>query len=140
MKMYLCRWPNGDFSAVHATSKQEAIFLLDDVGAAKWKDVFAVESFMVHFRLRFPSDVDQRYPDFEVDDFGEENFEDIRGMYPELEEVREQIEQIYADSPEPSHDQLDEIRQLVALAFDRECGNRAASKSKRPKISSESAE
>jgi hypothetical protein len=35
MPLYLCRWPNGDLSAVSAPNKQEAIFLLDEVGDAQ---------------------------------------------------------------------------------------------------------
>src|SRR5436190_1986526 len=33
--MYLCRWPNGDFSIVKARNKREAILLLDELGPAE---------------------------------------------------------------------------------------------------------
>ena len=35
MPVYICRWPNGDFSIVSAVNKQRAIELLDEVGNAE---------------------------------------------------------------------------------------------------------
>ena len=51
MPVYICRWQNGDFSAVSASSRAEAIELLDEVGNAEVCELFAVKNFMVHFRL-----------------------------------------------------------------------------------------
>jgi hypothetical protein len=35
MPLFICRWQNGDFSAVSASSKKDAIELLDEVGNAE---------------------------------------------------------------------------------------------------------
>lgn len=51
MSIYICRWPNGDFSAVSAPSMLEAILLLDDVGSASPDQLFAVKEFTVHFKV-----------------------------------------------------------------------------------------
>jgi hypothetical protein len=61
MPLFICRWQNGDFSAVSASSKRDAIELLDEVGNAEVCELFTMKNFMVHFRLK--QEVD------EVDDF-----------------------------------------------------------------------
>ncbi len=33
--IYLCRWPNGDFSIVAAENRSDAVFQLDEWGAAR---------------------------------------------------------------------------------------------------------
>ena len=35
MAIYLCRWPNGEFSIVNAKTKDDAIELLDEWGNAE---------------------------------------------------------------------------------------------------------
>jgi hypothetical protein len=35
MAMFLCRWPNGDFSIVSAATKSDAVELLDEWGNAE---------------------------------------------------------------------------------------------------------
>jgi hypothetical protein len=52
MPLYICRWQNGDFSAVSAASKADAIELLDEVGNADVCELFTVKNFMVHFHLK----------------------------------------------------------------------------------------
>jgi len=52
MPAYICRWPNGDFSAVSAVNKERAIELLDEVGNAEGCPISAVKDFMVHFGLK----------------------------------------------------------------------------------------
>jgi hypothetical protein len=51
MPLFVCRWENGDFSAVSAPSREAAIELLDEVGNAEDCEVFVVKDFMVHFQL-----------------------------------------------------------------------------------------
>jgi hypothetical protein len=51
MRLYLCRWENGDFSVVQAESKDHAIELLDEEANAEGLSLHAVSDFMVHFRL-----------------------------------------------------------------------------------------
>ena len=52
MPIYICRWQNGNLSAVSASSRDHAILLLDEVGNAEACELFPVEDFMVHFRLK----------------------------------------------------------------------------------------
>lgn len=51
MPVYMCRWPNGDFSVVKAKNKDEAIEFLDEVGNAEGCPIFLLEEFMAHFTL-----------------------------------------------------------------------------------------
>lgn len=52
MPVYICRWPNGDFSIVSAASKHRAIELLDEVGNAEGSPISMVKDFMIHFELK----------------------------------------------------------------------------------------
>ena len=49
--VYLCRWPNGDFSLVEANTRREALVELDEWDAAHPCQLFPLESCMVDFRL-----------------------------------------------------------------------------------------
>jgi len=81
--LFLCRWPNGDFSVVKASSKDEAIELLDEIGNAEGSPVTPInDNFMVHFVLTDDGD-------FELQGWGEETGELImKRAYPVLDEVR----------------------------------------------------
>jgi hypothetical protein len=52
MPLFICRWQSGDFSAVSASSREEAMELLDEVGNADVAEVFTAKMFMVHFQLK----------------------------------------------------------------------------------------
>lgn len=85
MPLFICRWQNGDFSAVSARSRAEAEDLLDEVGNADGAEVFTVKNFMVHFRLKEkPDDLNDLMP-IEFEGFGEETYsmlcEDIYPIY-----------------------------------------------------------
>ena len=71
MSLYICRWQNGDFSAVSASSRAEAIELLDEVGNAEVCELFAVKNFMVHFRLKEETDEIDDFVPVELEGFGE---------------------------------------------------------------------
>ena len=81
--LFLCRWPNGDFSVVKASSKDEAIELLDEIGNAEGSPVTPInDNFMVHFVLTDDGD-------FELQGWGEETGEIItKRAYPVLDEAR----------------------------------------------------
>jgi hypothetical protein len=83
MPMFICRWQNGDFSAVSAASREEAIELLDEVANADGADIFTVKNFMVHFQLKTePDSVDDPAP-VELEGFGEETYEMLcERVYP----------------------------------------------------------
>ena len=92
MAVYLCRWPNGDISFVKAKSKDEAIFLLDEVGDAGDAGVVleVVKDFMVHYRLDGVEDCDDDHTllsRFQHEEFGEMLWEQV--YEKELEASRE---------------------------------------------------
>jgi hypothetical protein len=51
MSIYLCRWPNGEFSIVNAKTKVEAIELLDEWGNAEQAFLMRMTDCMFDFRL-----------------------------------------------------------------------------------------
>jgi hypothetical protein len=79
--VYLCRWPNGDFSVVTASSRREAILALDEWGGAHPSYVHPIDSFMADFGL-----TDEGNIAFHT--FGEETADIIwETCYPELREA-----------------------------------------------------
>jgi hypothetical protein len=50
MRVFCCRWQNGDISFVCARNKEEAVLNLDEVGNAETADIFPVPEFMLHLR------------------------------------------------------------------------------------------
>jgi hypothetical protein len=72
MPLFICRWQNGDFSAVSARSRDDAIILLDEVGNAEEGELFTVKDFMVHFHLNDEAtDLEEMIP-VELEGFGED--------------------------------------------------------------------
>jgi len=49
MLLFICRWQNGDFSTVSASSKRDLIELLAEVGNAETSELFTMKNFRVHF-------------------------------------------------------------------------------------------
>ncbi len=79
--LYLCRWPNGDFSVVKADTKREALVELDQWAGAEAEWLVPLENFMVDFRLDDSGRI-------EPNEFGEETHNFVREhCYPELEAV-----------------------------------------------------
>jgi hypothetical protein len=77
MPLYICRWKNGDFSAVSAASKTDAIELLDEVGNAEVCELFTVKKFMVHFSLKQETDEVDYFVPVELEGLGEETVDII---------------------------------------------------------------
>ena len=75
--VYVCRWPNGDCSFVSATSRDEAIVKLDEIGNAEPSEVFRVPDFMLHLNLNDDGT-------FGVEGFGDETIPAIDKVYPIL--------------------------------------------------------
>jgi hypothetical protein len=71
MNVYVCRWPNGNFSAVHADSMRAAMSLLDGVESVSPTRLVKVDDFVVHFNLRLPKCDCESVPEFEVVSFGQ---------------------------------------------------------------------
>ena len=88
MPLFICRWQNGDFSAVSAPSREAAIELLDEVGNAEDCKVFTAKHFMVHFRLK-------------------EEEEDFNGSVPVvLEGFGEKTQEILLERAYPIYDRI----------------------------------
>jgi hypothetical protein len=80
--LFLCRWPNGDFSVVKASNKDEAIELLDEVGNAEGSPVTPIKAFMVHFALTDDGEL-------ELEGWGEETRDLVMELgYPILDKAR----------------------------------------------------
>jgi hypothetical protein len=79
--LYLCRWPNGEFSVVKGASKRDALIRLDEWAGAQASWLVPLETFMADFRLDDLGAI-------EFKKFGEETNDFIREhCYPELEAV-----------------------------------------------------
>lgn len=51
MPLYLCRWPNGEISIVHARNRADALYLLDEEDNAEGCPIVKLADFMVHFSI-----------------------------------------------------------------------------------------
>jgi hypothetical protein len=70
MSLYICRWQNGNVSAVSAASRENAILLLNEIGNAEACELFSVTDFMVHFRLKDEADNIEGASPLELQEFG----------------------------------------------------------------------
>jgi hypothetical protein len=78
MAIYLCRWPNGEFSIVNAKTKGDAIELLDEWGNAEQAFLMRMTDCMFDFRLDDDGHI-------ELADIGESTRDCIMDIcYPEL--------------------------------------------------------
>ena len=76
--LYLCRWPNGDFSVVKADSRREAIIELDEWAGAEPAWLAPMDECMIDFRLNDHAEI-------ELLEFGEETTDFIWDRcYPAL--------------------------------------------------------
>src|SRR5947207_7436823 len=83
MPLFICRWQNGDFSAVSASSREEAMELLDEVGTADVADLFTAKRIMVHFQLRKEVDNLEESVPVSFEGFGEETYDTLcERVYP----------------------------------------------------------
>jgi hypothetical protein len=88
MPLFICRWQDGDFSAVSAASRDEAMELLDEVGNADVADLFTVKNFMVHFQLKTEADNIEEPVPVELEGFGEGTYEMLcERVYPVYSKV-----------------------------------------------------
>jgi len=78
MAIYLCRWPNGEFSIVNAKTKGDAIEMLDEWGNAEQAFLTRITDCMFDFRLGDDGEI-------ELADIGESTRACImETCYPEL--------------------------------------------------------
>jgi hypothetical protein len=78
MAVYLCRWPNGEFSIVSAASRELAIEMLDEWGNAEQASLSRMADCMLDFRLTDDGQM-------EFASVGETTYDHIvKTCYPEL--------------------------------------------------------
>jgi hypothetical protein len=83
MPLFICRWQNGDFSAVSAASRDEAMELLDEVGNADVADLFTAKNFMMHFHLKTEAESVEDAVPVELEGFGDKTYEMLcERVYP----------------------------------------------------------
>ncbi len=79
--LYLCRWPNGEFSVVKADSRREALIQLDEWAGAEPAWLVPMDQCMIDFRLNDQAEI-------ELSEFGEETTDFIwERCYPALRAV-----------------------------------------------------
>lgn len=106
--LYLCRWPNGEFSVVKTESKRGALVQLDQWAGAEASWLVPLETFMVDFRLDDSGAI-------EFNEFGEDTREFIRDhCYPELEAVLSS-DAVTSSSGEYSAAEKEVIKKAVQL-------------------------
>ena len=86
MPIYLCRWPNGEFSIVNAKTKDDAIELLDEWGNAEQAFVTRMTDCMFDFRL----DDDGKIELANIAESTEDRI--MKTCYPELNKVLATVE------------------------------------------------
>jgi hypothetical protein len=80
--MYLCRWPNGEFSLVMAPTRREALIELDEWAPGHPGQLFPLDSCMLDFGLNDDGQI-------EFNQFGEDTEAFIwETAYPVLDEIR----------------------------------------------------
>jgi len=81
MAIYLCRWPNGEFSIVNSKTKDEAIELLDEWGNAEQALLTRMTDCMFDFRLTDEGQIELA----NISEYTEERI--MKTCYPNLSEV-----------------------------------------------------
>src|ERR1022692_128032 len=81
MAIFLCRWPNGEFSIVSANTKSDAVEMLDEWGNAEEASLTRMPHCMFDFRLKDDGQI-------ELADIGEATDDCImEACYPELDKA-----------------------------------------------------
>lgn len=118
--VYLCRWPNGDFSVVKADTQREASLLLDELGAAQPSFLYPMETCLIDFALNDSGEIS-------LSRFGEETTEFIwEKCYPELDRVLSSDEALATADAGYSEDVKEQIRKAVTRERTRLLGNQPA--------------
>jgi len=120
MPVFMCRWPNGDFSFVSARNKSKAVEALDEIDNAEGCPLSVVEDFMVHFRLEDDGS-------FEHEGFGEVTENTIWKEYPILDETLDRVFQEVKGEPLTREDM-----QVIGEAVGKERERVKAKKVKQP--------
>lgn len=137
MTLFICRWQNGDFSAVSASSREEAMELLDEVGNADVADLFSAKRFMVHFQLRKEVDSLGEPVPVSLEGFGEETYDILcERAYPVYGKA---LMRLHDDLRESGDVAKEEYDAAIKLLNDALVAERMRNwDSKEPKLSDES--
>jgi len=122
MPLFICRWQNGDFSAVNASSREEAIELLDEAGNADVAEVFTAKRFMVHFQLKKQIDNLEELVPVDFEGFGEETYDTLRErVYPVYSKASMRVhDDLHANDDVPKQEYHAALKMLNdALAAER---------------------
>jgi hypothetical protein len=112
MPLFLCRWPNGDCSAVLASDEQDALIQLDEVANAEGCPLVRVDDFQVHFHLTDDGELT-------LEGFGEVTEGDIwHTCYPVLDAVKGGV-QMEQDGSTRTSQQSSRIREAVQQERER---------------------
>jgi len=125
MPIFMCRWPNGDFSVVNAASKTDAIYLLDEVGNGEGCPVKVLKrDFMVHFTLADDGEI-------ELELFGQLLDEEIMEFgYPLLSKA---LRETYEFDDHNHSEEANQARENVRQAVLKERERVTARESKQPR-------
>ena len=105
--LYLCRWPNGEFSLVKADDRKDAVVQLDEWAGAEPAWLVPLETCMVDFRLNDRGEI-------ELGEFGEETGEFIwEKCYPELDQVLSSEDVLKHRSGKRNREAANKIRRAV---------------------------
>ena len=106
-ELYLCRWPNGDFSIVQADGERAAVVQLDEWAGAEPAWLVPLETCMIDFRLTDRGGI-------ELADFGEETAEFIWDhCYPDLDQMLSSEDVLHHLGGEGKRDVTKKIRRAV---------------------------
>ncbi len=134
MPLFICRWQNGDFSAVSAASRDEAMELLDEVGNADVADLFTVKNFMVHFQLKTEADNMEEPVPVELEGFGDGTYEMLcERVYPVYGKVSEKVVDDLPTTDEMPNEKRDAALKTLNEALVTELMRKRDSK--KPKLS-----
>jgi hypothetical protein len=139
MPLFICRWQNGDFSAVSASSREEAIELLDEVGNADVAEVFTAKRFMVHYQLKEQVDGLEELVPVDFEGFGEETYEMLRErVYPVYSQASMGVHdefQANGDAPEQEYNAaLKMLNDAVVTERMRNCSSKSCELSDDPAV------
>jgi hypothetical protein len=105
--LYLCRWPNGEFSLVKADDRKGAVVQLDEWAGAEPAWLVPLETCMVDFRLNDRGEI-------ELAEFGEETGDFIwEKCYPYLDQALSSEDVLNPRSGKRSREAVNKIRRAV---------------------------
>jgi hypothetical protein len=118
MPLFICRWQNGDFSAVSAASREEAMELLDEVGNADVADLFTAKRFMVHFHLKKHVDTLEELVPVDLEGFGEETYDTLRErIYPVYSKASMRVHDEFPANDDVTKEEYDAVVKVLNEAL-----------------------